>query len=133
MTMFSRKEYIYNSGLTILKRSAPEQYSENHSKMTLENLLNAIRDNPTIYLGQMSLTRLSAFLDGYILGSNCATFLPMFQEWVAEKYGVKTSHKWNEIILFYEQDEQSGFSRFFTLVDEFAMSNSLHDQPTPRE
>ena len=93
-------------------------------KMKLENILLEIELNPALYLGQISITRLSAFLDGYILGTGCASFLFEFQAWVSERYKIKSSHKWNEIILFFEQDERSAFSRFYDLLREFECEQS---------
>ena len=40
---------------------------------------------------------------------NWIDFISGFQEWIADKYHIKSSHKWSSIILFFEKDEAKGF------------------------
>jgi len=91
-------------------------------------LLSEIKCSPNIYLGTPSITRLSAFIDGYLLGSGIhEKFLDSFQDWITLKFGIKSVHKWSDILLFFEQSEEKAFWLFFDLLDEFR-SNTKHSQ-----
>ena len=92
-------------------------------KMKLSELLVQVEKAPAMYLGSLSITRLAAFIDGYLLGTSCESGLSDFQQWVSNKYGIKTSHKWSEIILFFEQDEALAFRRFFEILREYGDLN----------
>jgi hypothetical protein len=43
-----------------------------------------------------------------------------FQPWLQEKFGIKTSQSWSQIILFHAVDERDAFERFFSLWEEFS-------------
>ena len=109
------------NGLMNLKRWELVLLNVIHFKlMKIEDLITEIEKSPGMYLGRPSITRLSAFIDGYLLGvASDEPFLGGFQKWIASKYEVKSTHKWSEIILFFEQGEEQAFARFFELLREF--------------
>lgn len=91
--------------------------------MKLKELITDIEKSPSKYLVRPSITRLSAFLDGYILGNQTEDlYLGDFQNWVSLKDGIKSAHKWSEIILFFEQGEEKALARFFELFKEFLVN-----------
>lgn len=90
----------------------------------IKKLLGEIQARPGMYIGKDSLSLLVAFLDGYThaVQQNSKVYnenFPGFQEWIAAKYEIKSSHRWNDIILFYELDESKAFRKFFELLEEF--------------
>ncbi|BAU15448.1 hypothetical protein LEP3755_60060 [Leptolyngbya sp. NIES-3755] len=93
----------------------------------LYDLLERIRQRPGMYLGSVSVTRLSAFLGGYMC-SRTESQLPDtpqeeefsgFQDWIQARYKITSAHGWEQIILFHSSDEKDAFHRFFQLLDEF--------------
>ncbi len=99
--------------------------------MEFNELLAAIEKSPGMYLGRPSITRLSAFIDGYLLGTSGEASLEGFQTWAAEKHRIKSAHKWSEIILFFEQEESDAFRRFFELFQEYAASKTGVEKIAP--
>lgn len=92
----------------------------------LNELLDNIKMRPGMYLGESSLTKLEMFLRGYIYARRSISPLSPQEEWirdfsiwVAEKFEIKISKSWADIILFFSQDEHEAFDRFFLLVQEF--------------
>jgi hypothetical protein len=110
---------------------------ETHSEY-LYDLLARIHQRPGMYLGIASLTRLSAFLGGYLC-SRTESQLPDtpqeeefsgFQDWIQARYGVTSAHGWEQIILFHSADEKDAFNRFFQLLDEFrSEASAARSQP----
>lgn len=91
------------------------------------DMLQSIKQRPGMYLGKCSITRLHSFLIGY-MGARQDLGLPTteqetefdkFQEWVQERFDIKSSHSWNDIILFYSADERDALNKFFELFEEF--------------
>jgi hypothetical protein len=96
------------------------------------NMLQSIKQQPGMYLGKCSITRLRAFLDGYI-GARQDLGLPLtqqekefggFQDWIQEKYKITSTHGWDSIILFYSADERDALDNFFKLFEQFFNSES---------
>lgn len=90
-------------------------------------LMKRIKSRPGMYLGKPYITRLKAFLDGYIGARNDLGFplkeqeetLNRFQQWIQSRYNIKSSQSWADIILFYSVDETDGLNKFFDLFDKF--------------
>ena len=43
-----------------------------------------------------------------------------FQDWIQEKYKIRSTQSWAQIILFYSTSEYDGLDNFFQLFDEFS-------------
>ncbi|KHG41847.1 MULTISPECIES: hypothetical protein [Aphanizomenon] len=111
---------------------------KNHHSITIipdeyfYEMLQRIKQRPGMFLGQCSITRLRAFLDGY-MGSRSDLGLPptqqelefnQFQEWVQRRFKISSSHGWDSIILFYSADERDALNNFFELFEQFCNSES---------
>jgi hypothetical protein len=46
-----------------------------------------------------------------------------FQNWLKEKFNLNTGQSWDNIILFYCEDERTALDRFFELYEEFINSS----------
>ncbi len=84
----------------------------------LLTLLQEIERRPALFLGRKSISLFAAFLDGYYYGKYGAgqrrsELLSGFQEYVVQRYKIKSDHRWNDIILFYELDEAQALKKFF--------------------
>lgn len=93
----------------------------------LYEMLQRIKQRPGMYLGRCSITRLRAYLDGY-MGSRLDLGLPQteqerefqgFQGWIQKRYNITSSHGWDNIILFYSADERDALNKFFQLFEQF--------------
>ena len=98
---------------------------------SIVELIKEIQKRPAMYISKNYISCLKAFLDGWYIrdSSNLADgdIMGHFQDWIENKYGVKTSHSWNDIILFYSQDEANALKVFFELFEEFLLHiNSLN-------
>ena len=113
---------------------------KNHHSITIipdeyfYEMLQRIKQRPGMFLGQCSITRLRAFLDGY-MGSRSDLGLPptqqelefnQFQEWVQRRFKISSSHGWDSIILFYSADERDALNnlryRFWGCEDAIAQA-----------
>jgi hypothetical protein len=92
------------------------------------SLLNGIRKRPPMYLGTMSLTRLSAFVQGYrhalfchSIQSDCGLDIPQeIHDWVAYRLHFRESTRgYANMILERSNDEAAALQRFFHLLDEY--------------
>jgi hypothetical protein len=45
--------------------------------------------------------------------------LLQFRDWIAEKYDVKGTYGWMNILLFFHANESQALDKFFELWDEF--------------
>ncbi len=76
-----------------------------------------------MYLTEHSISCLRAFLDGWYLRDpesvTEGSVLADFQDWIVEKYKVKSSHGWSQIIRFYSQDDYDALDRFFELFESW--------------
>ncbi|MEA5618791.1 hypothetical protein VB711_13215 [Cronbergia sp. UHCC 0137] len=119
----------------------------NHHSITLipdeyfYEMLQRIKQRPGMFLGQCSITRLRAFLDGY-MGSRSDLGLPptqqelefnQFQEWVQTRFKISSSHGWDSIILFYSADERDALNNFFELFEQFCNSESATREEMNKE
>jgi len=94
-------------------------------KVFKSNILERVRQRPTMFLGKHSLSALAHFLDGYFaaqydLGVRPATLLPEdFHDWVAYRLHFRESTSgYVNMILKHTGDEPKALARFFELLDE---------------
>ena len=90
----------------------------------IKKLLNDMRIRPGVYFGKKSLDRLTAFLSGYMCcvherDGGSTVYLPGFQEFVSERYNIKSAQHWSNIITFFSSTEEDAFDLFYELLDEF--------------
>ncbi|OQY46414.1 MAG: hypothetical protein B6242_07835 [Anaerolineaceae bacterium 4572_78] len=104
------------------------------------NLLQQIQHKPGLYLGQISISNLYMFLQGYSFARRQLNIPPSkeeqlfreFQPWLQQRFNVQTSQAWSQIILLTVLDEQDAFNRFFDLLGEFLQhqsKESKNEQP----
>ena len=91
----------------------------------LNKLLLDIKERYGLYIGKKSLDRLTTFINGYMhcmfmRDGDCPPFLPNFQEFIADRYGIQSSHHWSSIIQFHSIYEEDAFDQFYELLDEFS-------------
>ncbi len=98
----------------------------------LYELIERIKLRPAMYLGKPYITRLKAFLDGYI-GARIDLGFPLkkheeslndFQKWIQLKFNINSAHSWADIILFYSLDERDALNKFFELFAQFQSDQS---------
>ena len=95
---------------------------------SIYDLLTKIRVRPAMYLGEWSLIRLRAFIDGYTFLAYELGIEPRdqpdfggFHDWVARKFGWRESTAgWTNILLQESGgDDRKGLASFFKLLDEY--------------
>ena len=98
----------------------------------LYDLLQRIKERPGMYLGKRSIIRLSMLLTGYGM-ARAELGLPVteqekefdgFQDWIQERFKIRSSHGWDSIILFYSIDERDALDKFFDLFEKFRNGES---------
>lgn len=73
--------------------------------MNLSLVFEDALQQPVVYIGFKSVSRLRAFIDGYALAMErtnlpVENFTSSFNEWVAKRFRIQTAHSWASIILF---------------------------------
>ena len=93
-------------------------------------LLNGIRLRPGMYIGELSLSKIQAFLAGYQIAlRNCGLeeqrcILPWeFHGFVTKRYGQPGPKGWCLSILEAAPDGKEAVEIFFSLLDEFLTEN----------
>ncbi len=95
--------------------------------MSFYEVLQKIKQRPSLYLGRRSISHLQVFLDGYTLARR-ELGVPLteqerefegFQEWIEQRFNQNSTQSWDRIILFYSEDERDALERFFDLFEEF--------------
>ena len=95
-------------------------------------MLESVKQRPGMYLGICSITRLRSFLDGY-MGARQDLGLPVtkeesefykFQDWIQERFDIKSYYGWNDIILLNSADEKDALNKFFELFEKFKNGES---------
>lgn len=90
-------------------------------------LIQKIKQRPSLYLGKRSITHLQTFLDGYTFARR-EQGIPVseeerdfedFQEWVEQRFNQHSTQSWARIILFYSEDERDALDSFFELYAQF--------------
>lgn len=94
----------------------------------VDMLLQTIKKRPCLYIGKKSLDRLVTYVSGYMHRAYEAEgvhqeFLPGFQDYIAELYGIHSAHHWSSIIQFYCSYEEEAFDKFYELLDDFLKQN----------
>lgn len=93
----------------------------------LYDLISNIRKRPAMYLGRTSISNLRTFLAGYCFARR-QMGIPQtkqeqkfseFQTWIQQKFNLTSNQTWDQIILFFSQDEHTALEQFFKLFDEF--------------
>lgn len=99
-------------------------------------ILEKIRFKPGMYIGRASVSDLFMFLVGYKtarreLGIKPSVeemeFAEHFHDWLQQRYKVRTSNSWANIILLFTRDEKDAFEQFFKLLDEFKQRSKSLD------
>ncbi|MGG6270595.1 hypothetical protein ACQ4M3_38405 [Leptolyngbya sp. AN03gr2] len=105
----------------------------------LYQVLRDIQTRPGMFLGNQSITRLRAFLDGYS-SARADLGLPTtqqekafngFQAWIQAHFKITATQGWDRIILAHSTNEQDALDRFFELFAQFqqetrSISESSH-------
>jgi hypothetical protein len=92
--------------------------------MTVDELLQRIREAPAMYLAPPSARTLHAFLSGYELGAlssqtEVVSLSKDFGNWLRKRYNLHSEQHWTKIIEFYSSTEGEELSLFWKLYDEF--------------
>ncbi|NET37777.1 MAG: hypothetical protein F6K19_38185 [Cyanothece sp. SIO1E1] len=99
-------------------------------------LLEKISQQPSLYLGSRSVTALHHFLVGYKFARQEMGILPTemeldfyqeFQPWLQRYFYLQTANSWDKILLFKYVDEETAFSRFCQLLEEFRHRDKSQD------
>lgn len=95
----------------------------------LDELVETIKKQPSLYLGKHSIVAFKAFLAGYIFAqqergedtTELEQRLSSFERWI-HGLGIgkgKSDRSWDKIILLYSEDEISALDRFFRNYEHF--------------
>lgn len=88
-------------------------------------LFESVLAQPAIHIGQKSVTRLKAYVDGYMVAmdqivQSDENFNMDFNKWVSKRFRIQTSHSWADIILFMGgNDETRAFDMTKELWEEY--------------
>jgi hypothetical protein len=93
----------------------------------LYDLIRNIQKRPAMYLGRVSISNLRTFLAGYCFARRQMKIpqtlqeqlFSEFQTWIQQKFNLTSHQTWDQIILFFSQDEHTAVEQFFKLFDEF--------------
>lgn len=95
---------------------------------SMVEFLLKIRTRTPMYIGGGSIFQLKAFLDGWVFGAQedilDYSILSDFQLWVANKFCIKSSQSWAQIIMFYSNDEYDALDKFFVLFDQYLLEKN---------
>ncbi|HEY9852995.1 MAG TPA: hypothetical protein V6D28_26220 [Leptolyngbyaceae cyanobacterium] len=98
--------------------------------------LEKIKSRPGMYIGKPYLSILRHFFVGYQfardemkieLTEEESDFYEHFQDWIQQRFNVRTNNSWANIILLFSRDEKDGFECFFKLLDEFKQRDKSLD------
>ena len=90
--------------------------------MRYPKLLLQIKNRPGLFLGNISIFTLKAFLDGYRHGvgeNENSHVLDEFQTFIAQKYTGSSAVAWDGLIRLHCSSDRQAFDKFFELMDEF--------------
>ncbi|MEH2299500.1 MAG: hypothetical protein V7K88_10805 [Nostoc sp.] len=96
----------------------------------LYDLICNIKKHPAMYLGRASISNLRTFLAGYCFARR-QIGIPQtqqeqqfseFQTWIQQRFNLTSNQTWDQIILFFSQDEHTALDQFFKLFDEFTQT-----------
>jgi hypothetical protein len=104
--------------------------------MNISTLFEDLLQKPELYLGATSLTRLWAYVRGYMMALDQLEFqydddeFSGFCKWVETKYNLRTTNSWAEIILFSSfGDEYIAVKTTRELWAEYKVEVSNLEQP----
>ena len=91
--------------------------------------LEEVRERPGIYLGEISITRLYAYVSGYLtkefeLNPGRESSFDGFNDFICRKYDIP-NRNWSSILLFCGGSEKGGIDRFYRDLDEYKASIDL--------
>lgn len=100
-------------------------------------VLDKIKGKSGMYIGKPSITILRHFLVGYQfarselgvqLSDEDTDFYENFQPWIQNRFNVRTSNSWANIIMLFTRDEKDALNCFFKLLDEFKQRDKSLDK-----
>jgi hypothetical protein len=101
--------------------------------MRIQQLLQMIQARPEMYLGEATLSRLDAFLLGWLFesgDSDTASTVRRFQEFIATKYRMNSSHSWANMIRFFSSNDVDALRQAFNYWDEFFQTSGGGVEPS---
>ena len=107
---------------------------------TFIDLIALLKHNAPTYIGRNSILALEAFIQGWQIGHASNEFTDFgqvrdFQDWVSNKYNIKSTQSWSRIILFFSQDEYDALNNFFQLYNtwlvekNYGLTNKIQQLP----
>jgi len=107
----------------------------------LYDLIQKIQKRPSMYLGKPHISNLRSCLAGYNIARRQLGIPPSqheqefvkFPNWIKEKFNISTGQSWDNIILFYSEDERTALNKFFELFLEFTQESEKNSKPESTE
>lgn len=93
--------------------------------MTLSELFDQILERPALYVGNISIIRINAFIQGYWYAKLLAKeevkddLYGGFTAWVAKRFQIDSMHDWESIIRFMALSELRAFEMTKELWAEY--------------
>jgi hypothetical protein len=92
--------------------------------MTLMEMIQKIRDQPSMMLGRPSANNLYMFLSGFTFARKDEDvddfhFLGGFGQYVHDRFRISSTQSWAQIIQFYCLTEADEMALFWKLFDEY--------------
>jgi hypothetical protein len=89
--------------------------------------LEELRAHPETYLKEKSLTLLKMFISGYItkeweVDKTSYTLFDGFDEFVRQKFEIKSTHGWLKILLLHSSSEEDALNLFYHMLDEYKLT-----------
>lgn len=96
-------------------------------KEDLYDLLDEMRDRTALYLGEVSITKLEAFINGFLRGQNGETqekqSFDGFNEFIDAYYNSNSVAGWrNKILADHYGNQKEAVDKFYSLLDEFRLN-----------
>lgn len=98
---------------------------ENLSSINASELFKMLQERPALYVGHDSVIGIKSFIDGYEFALRTAGIVqddPLytnFSSWVANRFGKRDSHHWDEIVTFMGISEEASFELLKRLWKEY--------------
>ncbi len=95
--------------------------------MKKAELFEELLARPALYVGHPSIILIRAFLDGFDYAHvrtemEKGDLYSGFNEWVANRFSIRTAHDWSSIIAFMGQSESAAFELAKELWQEYKTS-----------
>jgi hypothetical protein len=95
-------------------------------KDDLYDVLDKMRERPALYLGNISITRLEAFINGFLYGQNGETqekpSFNGFNDFIDKYYNNFDVAGWrNKILASHYGNQEEAITQFYKLLDEFRL------------